>query len=89
MAGANVKEAREVNAHPFLVIVPTGALKTYLDSLVAASGASGSGNDLAQDPLSHLLWAARVLNAGSVGAEAGSAYVVSSETYKRILAQRY
>lgn len=76
----NVTRAFEVAAQPWVVQVTDNSLHAFL------LGLNGAGaSDLGQTKETLALWAVNVPN----GSEAGSAYVVSAETYKRVQASRY
>lgn len=76
----NVTRAFQVAAQPWVVQTTDDDLHAFLLALNGA-GASDLGNT--EETLA--LWAVNVPN----GSEAGSAYVVSAETYKRVQAGRY
>lgn len=76
----NVTRAFQIAAQPWVVQVTDNDLHAFL------LGLNGAGaSDLGDTKETLALWAVQVPN----GSEAGSAYVVSSETYKRIQSDRY
>lgn len=82
MADANLDSVRQAAERPWIINVPNQAsndAKVFIASLV-----SSPFDDVDDSPDSLLLWGSPL-----AGGDAGTAYVVSAEAYKRFVAQRF
>lgn len=76
---ANLTAEEQIAAFPFLIETLDADVRTFLDGLPIPDFSITQHTDV--------LWATRARVQG--GTTPGSAYVVSSETYKRLKAHRY
>jgi hypothetical protein len=91
---ANRVRAWEVASQPWLVHTSDVAATAFLRSLCGTGGDSAASlsddaNDVGKTSQEQVLWAVPVKGDPTHGEAAGTAYLVSAEAYKRLVAHRY